>query len=280
LATRLISRIRAELGAEIPIRAVFDTPTVAELAGCLAPGAEAVGVEDPFAVLLPINTEGDQPPLWFIHPAGGVCWSYLGFAKHLRDRPIYGIQARGYDGTTPRPESVEEMVADYAAQIWAIQPAGPYCLLGWSYGGTIAHALAAELQGQGHEIALLALLDAAPSGYFARQEEIRADDVRPLLLEQNGYPAAATEDKLLLEIAAVTISHNLAILKKFNTPVYHGDALFFKATMSDESFAEQWSPHIRGTIEQHGIRSTHNDMNMPEPIAEISQILQRRLNGN
>lgn len=42
--------------------------------------------------------------MWFIHPCFGLCWSYLGMAGQLGDRPVYGIQVRGSDGA-PLPES-------------------------------------------------------------------------------------------------------------------------------------------------------------------------------
>ena len=51
------------------------------------------------------------------------------------------------------------MAARYLADVREVQPAGPYLLGGWSYGGVVAFEMARQLEAAGQEIALLALLD-------------------------------------------------------------------------------------------------------------------------
>ena len=68
-----------------------------------------------------------------------------------------------------RPRSIDEMAADYVSLIRKIQPAGPYNLLGWSFGGLVAHAIATQLQAMGEEVALLALLDSYPVQHESAQ---------------------------------------------------------------------------------------------------------------
>jgi thioesterase domain-containing protein len=55
------------------------------------------------------------------------------------------------------------MAVNYADRIQRVYPTGPYNLLGWSFGGVVAHELAIELQRRGGVIARLILLDAQPS---------------------------------------------------------------------------------------------------------------------
>nr|WP_275666366.1 alpha/beta fold hydrolase [Streptomyces cinnamoneus] len=128
-------------------------PTVAGLAERLATG----GGDDPFSALLPLRKGKDSmdggtapAPLFCVHPAAGISWVYSGLLRHLdHDRPVYGLQARGLSDETAAPRSVEEMAEDYLTLVRSVQPHGPYSLLGWSFGGVVAHHLAVRLQEEG-----------------------------------------------------------------------------------------------------------------------------------
>ncbi|NBE55355.1 non-ribosomal peptide synthetase, partial [Streptomyces boluensis] len=158
-ATRLASRISAHLGAEVPAALLYRAPTVAALAEQLQ-GDE---LPDAFSPLLPLRRGNGGPPVFCLHPSGGLGWCYATLPRHLPDDvPVYVLQARGLRGGEGLPGSFPEMIADYVRQIRSVQATGPYRLLGWSLGGSLAHAVAVRLQGEGERVELLAMLDAQP----------------------------------------------------------------------------------------------------------------------
>jgi amino acid adenylation domain-containing protein/FkbH-like protein len=157
LAVRLFSEIEKQLKVKLPLVTVFQSPTVKQLAKAIDQQSSRSQESD----LLPIQPNGDLPPLFLVHGAGGdVLWGYANLAHHTnRSQPIYGIQAGG----TGEFETLEEMAAHYVETVRAFQPTGPYHLGGYCFGGNVAQEMARQLKEDGEVVAFLAMLDCAPS---------------------------------------------------------------------------------------------------------------------
>jgi thioesterase domain-containing protein len=171
-AAIVIKRLQEELGHPVSTVAMFDSPTIRDLAGLLTrltTGTSKSCESENLAVCL--QPHGAGAPLFMIHPPGGIVSCYQSLAQHLEfDRPFYGIRARGLhlgNGQVPYAgqTNLEDMAAEYLRAIRSIQPHGPYYLGGWSLGDVVALEIAQQMLTQDQEVAFLAFLDTAiPSG--------------------------------------------------------------------------------------------------------------------
>jgi len=156
LALNLFLEIEQQIGVTLPITAIYDAPTVAEMA-CLI--EQEAAPESPCLVLLKPGT--GERPLFIAHGIGGTVIELAALGRAIGiPEAVYAIQARGLDGHDAPHETIEAMVDHYVQAVRAIQPSGPYRLCGYSFGGLVAMEMARRLKAQGQSIGALILMDA------------------------------------------------------------------------------------------------------------------------
>jgi enterobactin synthetase component F len=172
LAVDLMLRVQENFGRDPGLGALFEHPTVARLAA-LIDAASLPPSDNGLRPLIRLGQgEETHPPLFVVHPAGGIAWCYGNLARALApERNVLGLQAPSLDAELPPPASLDALAADYADRILASGHPGPIHLAGWSVGGIIAHAMAVRLRELGHEVGTLALLDACPADAWRAEPE-------------------------------------------------------------------------------------------------------------
>ena len=94
-----------------------------------------------------------------MHAHGGNVLDYHRLVNHLEsDQPVYAFQARGLDGNFIKDATLEEMAADYVAELRSFQPEGPYFLGGFCLGGLLALEAAEQLTAAGQKVALVIMI--------------------------------------------------------------------------------------------------------------------------
>lgn len=156
LAIRVFSQIEAAYQRQLPLALLFESPTIAHLAAALSESVQPIR----WRTLVPIQPKGRQPPFFCLPSVGGGVMDLAELARLLgEDQPFYGLQPRGLDGVTPPHETIESMAEHFVEVIRSAQPAGPYALGGYCFGGVVAYEVARQLQAHGQEVALLAIFE-------------------------------------------------------------------------------------------------------------------------
>lgn len=294
----------ATLGAELAVRTLFEAPTVESLSRRLNSPNSSVEVV-PFEVF----KDDAGVPLFCIHPLGGLAWPYRNLGPYL-DCPIIGIQQVTQSGES-EPTSIRDMAEKYADTLRAVQPDGPYNILGYSLGGVIAHQLAVEMRRRGCEVGRLIIFDANLDNPSDVQElpelasesdalkmiltaaGIEIEDLdygegsRPItyeeanaLIHQHGAPDVILPSRQLIETIVKNMNTGMRLLLQHAPETFDGDVVIFSARQPESGLplVQSWRPYISGDIVEYPVDCEHHEMLQAEVLKSFGEQLAVALN--
>jgi thioesterase domain-containing protein/aryl carrier-like protein len=285
-AMQLLADLRRTLGVASATGDFMARPTIAafaeHVANLIAPSAH----QPAWSPLVTIRAEGTQPPLYCFHPAGGHATPYLRLRELFgADQPIHAIQSRALGGAAEHA-SIAAMARDYAELI-----AGDRVrLLGWSLGGLVAHAVAAELEQRGVAVDFVAMIDvpepgrALAAGATALAVTGIIYDVNPsppdprtLLAalgsappdlhawcEQRGFLPAGALDASDFAAAEQLYRHHAALVATHTAPHIAAPLAMYWA-----SAARDWLAYTSGAIRSRVLGGTHYTIIRPPLVEQI-----------
>ncbi|PMQ03275.1 Enterobactin synthase component F [Dyella sp. AD56] len=151
-------------------------PSMLPTQRCLSPASDVTGwiervaattpvpLPPPATSAIPLKVGGPfRAPVFCIPGAGASIVSLLDLAQATHPQAtVIGLQPRGLDGMAPPCTTVETVAASILPQVLKAAPQGPIRLVGHSFGGWIAFALALRLRAQGRTLASVDLIDSRP----------------------------------------------------------------------------------------------------------------------
>ena len=150
-------------------RSMMKAPDIQALGRALSQALDVAIAPPParYQPLLTIQTgQVGYVPVFCVPGAGDSVTGFIHLTEAIGPEwPIIGLQPRGLDGSSVPHSQVEAAARFYLQAIEQVYPQGAVHLIGHSFGGWVAHAMAAQLQAAGREVASLTLIDSeAPGG--------------------------------------------------------------------------------------------------------------------
>jgi amino acid adenylation domain-containing protein len=249
-------RLLNAMHAAVPMRTLFEHPTVAALAAATSQQLTSTR-------LIPLQPNGTKPPLFCIHPAGGHVLCYLPLTRSLGpDQPVYGLQAAGLEDDEPLATSIEQAASEYIDAIKSIQPTGPYQLLGMSSGGLIAFEMARQLQ----DVHFLAMLDTTVPGTDAEPEftpEFNDDTLQKALTAEN-----------LPQSVARVFRNNVRMHFAYRPEPWTGPLLVIRAQRETRV---DWSPFAKRSQKVLDLDCGHSDLVSPALADTVAALIAPEL---
>ena len=303
LLLRLLAKVEKAHGVRVNPTALYADPTPRGVVQALQDQDT-----DPL-VVLPIQPEGTQPPLFGVHVLGDNGSFFRPLAAELGpDQPFFGLTVGLL--TEDTPTTVPDIAQFYLNQIERQTPEGPLSLIAVSAGSYVTLELAQQLQASGREVQALILLDAqGPDGrarvgqlgrvaahirLFGRSpvaylRKLLAEKIETLQhsraraqLEQKQNDAKADEGDAIQSIAAFIAANTMAIegyspqpYDRRLTIIRAGDNLFDSAEARATGLG--WSSVAKAGFDLWDVPGDHLGILEPPNTAPLAACVKRAM---
>jgi amino acid adenylation domain-containing protein len=212
----LFASIEAKFGRSLTLDVLAGGLTVAGLAQVLS---EDPAIADEVDTVVTMQATGDLPPFFCVHGVVDDVIHLYNLAMRMGTRrPFLGLR-RGLGA--PVTETLEQIAAHHVAAMFLHQPAGPYYLGGHCFGATLAYEMARQLEEQGHEVGLIAIIDQKRSGW-----RLTLGNALPALHRILGAIPQRFDEELARAPRGRRLRHLWCVLKRWSMTAlgYHKDA--------------------------------------------------------
>src|SRR5271165_2557179 len=292
LAVRLLAEVEKVVGRKIPLASLFRGSTVASLAKLLGEGSESETE--------PLVTEfqsgnGASPPIFALAAPGARALGYGNLSRHFGlGQAFYKLQAQG-PIARGRPLNLAELrglAQQYVAGMQAIQPNGPYYLVAMCGGCQIAEQMILQLEAQGQEVKLFAILDTWVMefahrrwgwhllGYQQRWHRLRNATAR----ERVSWLKCALENRVRIWTRKAQASRpwdERYWPKNFTPPRFQAPIVLFKRPKQPYYYIDDptmgWGGRSEGGVAIHEIKAVHHEFLREPHTQSIGRVIMARL---
>jgi thioesterase domain-containing protein len=307
-----MAQVEKAFGRRLPVSILIEGQTVAALAAALSTASERNARD----LVVPIRASGSGVALFCPHPYGGQVMSYLPLSRLLDDHPVFGLRARGLEGESAPHNDIATIAREHIEAMKTVQSVGPYHLVGFSMGGTIAWEMACQLQDAGEHVAVLAMLDSAAEHAATSVRRLFGRDVPawlsgdcelltslfPGLLDLWSMVAEEPVDRQFAALRRLGVDrglipavdeaqirqmlavarHNGTALRRYRPRSYGGGATLFVARdglRASLGLAEDlgWGRYAMDRLETISVPGSHYSIMAPPDVSELGKKLKAAL---
>jgi thioesterase domain-containing protein len=262
---------------------------------------ESVTSDELSSSIVPLRVGGRHPPLFCLHDG-----NFGDMAAVLQtDRAVYGVGYRCSD-KMKASLTIECLAANHLAEIFKVQPHGPYYLIGYSIGAIAAYEMATLLVRRGESVGLLALVDmynpalhhASTSEAVQFRRKYRADRLRKYLnnLKRGNINKIAVDVSKLLKGKARALSNTVIgklfmqsttrMLSAYSPREFQGHMVLFRVEKPMDGGTEfehdpslGWSNYVKGGVDVQFVAGGHGTVIERPYVTDLATKLVPYLNN-